>query len=316
MKIKEIFSGALILLLLMMGSPLKAQQDPMYTQYMFNMLPINPAYAGSRDVISLTALYRKQWVNVPGSPQTSTISIDAPIKKEKIGLGINVFNDRIGVFDNTNFMGMVSYRIRFAKTTLAFGMQGGVTQFKANYADVQTNQDGSVSDPAFSSNFVKYLPNVGAGVYWSSDKFYLGVSLPHMLNNKINNYVPVSASNNYFRASQFRHVFFIAGYVFRLNQDLVLKPSAIYKYVQGAPMQLDLNANLWIYDKLGFGLSYRSLDAISLLFELQATDQIRVGYSFDYSHSKIRAYTYQSHEIMLRYEFGYNRAKVISPRYF
>lgn len=315
MKLKILYC-LIFLWLHTLASPLWAQQDPMYTQYMFNMLPINPAYAGSRDVISLTALYRSQWVNVPGAPQTSTFSIDAPIKKEKIGLGLNVFNDRIGVFDNTNFMGMVSYRIRFAKTTLAFGMQGGVTQFKANYADVQTNSDGSATDPAYATNFVRFLPNVGAGVYWSSDRFYLGLSLPHMLNNKINNYVPISASNNYFRASQFRHVFLIAGYVIRLNQDLVLKPSAIYKYVQGAPMQLDLNANLWIYDKFGVGLSYRSLDAISVLFEVQATAQLRFGYSFDYSHSKIRSYTYQSHEFMLRYEFGYNRARVISPRYF
>jgi len=294
-----------------------AQQDPMYTQYMFNMLPLNPAYAGSRDVVSMTALYRNQWVNLPGAPQTTTFSIDAPIKKEKIGIGINVFNDRIGIFNNTSINAMGSYRIRLKKSTLAFGIQAGATQMSANYGGVRTSNLGNGGDPVFEQNFNAWLPNIGAGVYYSSDRFYVGLSLPHLLDNKISNYVKnQQVVDGYFGASQFRHVFLIGGYVFQLNRDLVLKPSLIYKFVEGAPMQLDLNCNLWIYDKFGIGASYRSIDAVSLLFEVQATQQIRFGYAFDYSHTRLRTFSYGSHEIMVRYEFGYNKSKVISPRYF
>ncbi len=297
--------------------PAHAQQDPTYTQYMFNMLPINPAYAGSRDVISMTAMYRKQWLSVPGAPQTMTFSADAPIKKERIGLGINVVNDKIGVFDNTSLMAMLSYRIRFKSSTLAFGVSGGFTQFTARYSSVMDVNGNAASsyDPSFT-DFSKALPNAGAGLYYSSDKFYLGVSLPHLISNQLNNYVPAQTIKDYFRSSQFRHVFVMGGYVFRLNEDLVLKPSFLFKYVYGAPTQLDLNCNLWLYDKFGLGFSYRSVDAVSAVLELQATPQIRIGYAYDWTHTKLRGYTSGSHEIMLRYEFGYNKARVISPRYF
>lgn len=294
-----------------------AQQDPAYTQYMFNMLPINPAYAGSRDVISMTAMYRKQWVNIPGAPETMTFSADAPLKNERLGVGINIMNDRIGIFNNLSANAMLSYRIRFERSTLAFGVQAGFTQFMAKYGEVQTTEGGVNSDGVFSQNApTRYLPNIGAGLYYSSNKFYFGVSLPKLLANQLNDFVPQQTIKDYFRSSQFRHVFVMGGYVFNLNQDLVLKPSFLYKVVSGAPMQLDLNCNLWIYNKFGIGASYRSFADVSLLLELQATNNIRIGYAYDWTHSRLRNYTYQSHEIMLRYEFGYTKSKVISPRYF
>ncbi|MFN0049144.1 MAG: type IX secretion system membrane protein PorP/SprF [Cytophagales bacterium] len=317
LKLKKVLVGIMLGLgLTALKNPVQAQQDPAYTQYMFNMLPINAAYAGSRDVISLTALYRRQWINVPGAPETVTFSADAPIRKEKLGIGINISNDKIGIFNNTNLMAMLAYRIRFSRSTLSFGVQAGVTQFSANYSSVRTDEFGAANDGAFAQDLRKWLPNIGAGVYYSSDKFYVGVSLPKLLSNQLNEYVPAQSIGDYFKSSQFRHVFFIGGYAFKLNQDLTLKPSFIYKYVLGAPMQLDLNCNLWIYDRFGIGASYRSLTDVSILLELQATNQIRIGYAYDWSHTQLRNYTSGSHEIMLRYEFGYNKSKVISPRYF
>lgn len=306
----------IILALTFSGNVVIAQQDPAYTQYMFNMLPVNPAYAGSRDVISLTALYRRQWVNIPGAPQTMTFSADAPIRKEKLGIGMNITDDRIGIFTNTNFMAMLSYRIRLRSTTLAFGIQGGFTQFNARYGEVVTSENGTSTDGVFAANLTKFLPNIGAGVYYSSDKFYIGVSLPKMLANQLNDYVPQNPNGNYFRSTQFQHVFVIGGYAFKLNDDLTLKPSFVYKYVLGSPMQLDLNCNLWLFDRFGIGASYRSLADISVLLEIQATNQIRFGYAYDYSPTRLSRYTSGSHEIMLRYEFGYNKSRVISPRYF
>jgi len=294
-----------------------AQQDAIYTQYMFNMLPLNPAYAGSRDVVSMTALYRDQWRGIQGAPQTMTFSADAPVANEKVGLGLTVANDRIGVYNTFGVTGSFAYRIRLKKSTLAFGVSAGFSQFSGNLTNVQTATESPGStgaDNAFNANISRFMPNVGAGVYYSSDKFYIGFSLPRLLNNELR---PQSANefNNVFRAQQFRHAFLMAGYVFKLSSSVKLKPSIIWKFVTNAPTQIDVNCNVWLYDKFGIGLSYRSLDAPSVMLEWQIDDNWRLGYAYDWS-TRLTAYTYGSSELMLRYEFGYNKAKVVTPRYF
>ncbi len=291
-----------------------AQHDPIYTQYMFNMLPVNPAYAGSRDVISMTALYRKQWINVAGAPRTLAFSADAPLKRKHIGLGVNIINDRIGVFDNTTLMAVFAYRIHLRKSILSFGMQGGITQVSALFGNVRTNDAGTITDGAFSQNLVLVQPNIGVGVYYTSDKFYMGLSIPHILNNQLHS--AVSSFNVDRKPAYLSQFFLIAGYIFRLNQEMVLKPSTLWKYVYGAPIQFDLNCNLWIYDKVAVGLSYRSMTALSVLLELQVTNEIRIGYAYDWTFTRLKNFTYGGHEIMLRYEFGHNKVKVITPRYF
>ncbi len=294
---------------------LYAQQDAMYTQYMFNMLAVNPAYAGSRDVLSLTALYRNQWTGLAGAPRTLTFSADMPLANEKLGLGLQISNDAIGVFNvfGANVSG--AYRIRFEKSTLAFGINAGITQFQANLLDAKIE-----NDPAFGANVNKTLPNIGAGLFWSNDRFYIGLSFPKLLNSNISSNAVVggiSVASKY-KAQQFRHAFFMAGYVINVSDLVKLKPSLLVKVVSGAPIQADINANIYFYDKIGVGISYRSLSSPSILLEWQATEQFRIGYAFDWT-TKVNNFGFvkaMSHEIMLRYEMGFNKAKVLSPRYF
>ncbi len=292
----------------------KAQQDAMYSQYMFNTLALNPAYAGSRDVLSVTGLFRRQWVNIEGAPMSSTLSADMPLQHKKIGVGLQVFDDRIGINKSTGFFTSYSYRLNIRRGTLAMGLQGGLTQYSANYTSVElSSMPTNAYDHAFSSNVSKVLPNVGTGLYYNCDKWYAGVSVPHLINNKL---VSKSSLLNGASASQFRHFFVMGGYVFTVNPDIRVKPSILFKAVSGAPMQFDFNTNVWFYDKFSIGLSYRTRDAVCLLFEMQTNEQLRIGYAFDYSVSNLRKYNAGSHEIMLRYELGFTRKKIVSPRFF
>ena len=292
-----------------------AQQDPMYSQYMFNTLIINPAYAGSRDVLSATALHRRQWINVDGAPVTTTFSIDAPVKNEKIGLGLTLINDNIGVSSNTGIFANYAYRIRLKNSgTLAMGLSAGASQFRANLSAVKTSSNGSDFDPAFSENQVRILPNFGAGLYYTTDKIYIGLSLPHLLNNKLaNDYANFSGNTS---ARQFRHLFLSLGGVVAINNNFKLKPSLLYKYVNAAPMQLDLNCNFWFYDILSIGASYRTNKTVVGLVEIQATPQFRIGYAYDINFSKTGPVNTGSHEIMMRYEFAFKKKKFLTPRYF
>ena len=288
------------------------QQDPQYSQYMFNTLALNPAYAGSRDVVSATALFRKQWVNTPGSPATATFSVDAPFKRERVGVGLVVFNDRIGITSTTGAYASYAFRMRLKKGTLALGLQAGFSQFKADYSSVVLDQNNTY-DGAFSSNFNKFMPNFGAGAYYKTDKFYIGLSLPKLVNNKLFKKSDTITDG----AHQTRHVFLMGGFVVALSPDVKLKPSTLIKLVEGAPIQMDINTNVWFYDIVSAGLSYRaSAGTLVSMVEIQATKQIRIGYAYDAGLGKIKVIGTGAHEIMARYEFGYVKAKVLSPRYF
>lgn len=295
---------------LLISASSKAQQDPIYAQYMFNMLAINPAYAGSRDVLSLTALYRYQWANISGAPRTFTFSGDLPILNEKVGLGITMNNDRVGVENRTNLYANVAYRIRLSKGTLAFGLSGGGTFFNADYTSIKTSSDGT-SDNAFNSVVNTFLPNIGGGIYYNTDRFYIGFAVPQLLTQKL-----VAATNDQSKAIQKRHLFLMSGFVFRVSETVKLKPSALIKYVDGAPLQFDVNLNAWLNDKIGVGASYRNGSSLALLLEFQATDQFRIGYAYEYATTRLNYVTFGTHELMVRYEFGFNKAKIISPRYF
>ncbi|HVD99564.1 MAG TPA: type IX secretion system membrane protein PorP/SprF [Cytophagaceae bacterium] len=302
----------ILVLLSIATSTVYAQQDAQYSQYMFNTLAINPAYAGSRDVISATALYRKQWVNTPGSPRTATFSVDAPFKKEKIGLGMVVFNDKIGITNTTGMYVSYAFRMRLKKGTLALGLQAGFSQYSADFSSVKLDQDNQY-DGAFASNVNKFMPNFGAGVYYNTDKFYIGVSLPRLVNNKMFNKADSAVSVS----KQVRHMFFMAGGVIPISQDVKLKPSTLIKIVEGAPLEFDLNTNVWFYDAVAAGISYRlGAGTIVSMIEVQASKQIRIGYAYDAAVGKSKVVGRGAHEIMARYEFGYVKAKVLSPRYF
>lgn len=301
-----------LLLMSVFVSQVQGQQEAMYSQYMFNTLAINPAYAGSRNVTSATALYRSQWVGIQGAPETITFSVDAPINSKRVGLGLQVFNDRIGITNTAGAFGSYAYRIRLNKGTLAFGLQAGASQYKADFQSVSLNSFPS-NDIAFSENINKVLLNFGAGMYYSTDRFYMGLSSPQILNNKLSNF---TVQNNNVYSGQAFHLFFATGYVFPLGDVLSLKPSILIKGVKGAPIEADLNATLWINDIIAFGLQYRTEADMAAMMEVQASSQLRIGYSYDRSLTKLVQFNSGSHEIMLRYEFGSKKGKILSPRYF
>ncbi|SFN02998.1 type IX secretion system membrane protein, PorP/SprF family [Chitinophaga sp. YR627] len=303
---------AVITCLILGLADVRAQQDAMYSQYMFNMMGVNPAYAGSRGVLSATALYRRQWVGIDGAPETSTFAFDMATRDNKVGLGIQAFNDKIGIMRTTGFYATYAYRIRFENEgSLAIGLQGGLSNFKADLTKVDLIDE---DDQAFVQNINVLLPCFGAGIYYNTDRFYAGFSIP----NLVKSYLRKDAV--YYRADvvakKYMHFFFIAGYVFDLNEDLKLKPSTLVKAVRGAPVQVDINANLWIRDVISVGASYRTGDAICGLAEVQINDQFRLGYAYDHTVSKLVKYNQGTHEIMLRYEFGWEKGRVLSPRYF
>lgn len=299
-------------MLLSISMGMLAQQDTQYSQYMFNTLAINPAYAGSRDVVSATALFRKQWVNTPGSPRTGTFSVDAPFKRERIGLGVMVFNDKIGITNTTGAYASYAFRMRLKKGTLALGLQAGFNQYTADFTSVVLDQSNQY-DGAFSSNVNKFMPNFGAGVYYNTDKFYIGVSMPRIVNNKFLKKSDTAVSVSH----QTRHVFIMSGMVIPLSTDIKLKPSTLIKLVEGAPIQVDINTNVWFYDAVAAGLSYRiSSGTLVSMIEIQATKQVRIGYAYDAALGQSRVVGRGAHEIMARYEFGYVKAKILSPRYF
>jgi type IX secretion system PorP/SprF family membrane protein len=289
---------------------LMAQTEPMYSQYMFNMMNINPAYAGSRSVPSLTTLFRKQWAGIPGAPQTTSLSLDMPLNDDKAGLGFQLLDDRLGVEKTTGAQVNYAYRIHISeKGVLAMGLRAGLLNYSANYSKVFTLTE---NDPAFYQNVSGLLPTAGAGVYYMTDKFYAGLSVPSLLQTRLNEQQQSSVTS---KVSNL-HFFATMGYVLTLSEDIKLKPSVLVKSVSGAPIQLDVNSNIWLQDKISFGLSYRTGDAVVGMVEWQMNDQLRFGYDYDHTVSALNPYNQGTHEIMLRYEFGSARSSYVSPRYF
>lgn len=306
-KIKIIIYCAVSIL---MGNSLKAQQNPMYTQYMFNTLAINPAYAGSRNVVSITSLYRNQWSGIEGAPKTGTLSADAPFLNKKIGLGAQLYSDKLGKTQTNGASLSAAYRIRMDKGSLSFGLQGNINQLKVNLTEVSLGSNQGL-DPAFATNINKTLFNFGTGVYYNSDRFYLGLSLQDLIPNDLSDDNGTKLSGK-----QEIHMFLASGYVFPLSDDFDFKPSFLIKGVKGAPVEADINATLWIKSVVGVGAQYRTNADISGLIELQVTPNIRIGYSYDHSVTRLQNFNSGSHEIMLRYEFGFESGKILSPRFF
>ncbi len=300
-----------------------AQQDPMYTHYMYNTLAVNPAYAGSRGALTLTGLARKQWVGFDGAPTSITGTAHTPIFGEKLGLGISFVNDKIGPIKNNQIYVDLAYHLKLnAKSKLSFGVKGGANMWSANLSQLKTGntlQDASSYSYNISNNIT---PNLGAGVYYYRERFYLGVSVPKMLQNKVGSTSQVDANGNPSGTSsllkeQF-HYFTIIGAVFNLSEGLQLKPTALVKATKAAPLQADLTAMFIIQEALHLGAMYRTNDAIGGLIGFNINPQFYVGYSYDFSvTNKTTKYNAGSHEVMLRYDLVYNnKTKIKSPRYF
>ncbi|MFY0594255.1 type IX secretion system membrane protein PorP/SprF [Roseivirga sp.] len=296
------------LVLMIFGQVGLAQQQVMFTQYMFNGLAINPAYAGSHDNITATFLAREQWVGLEGAPASQTFSLHSPINASgSANLGTLLIHDRIGVTDQTTAYLAFAYRIRFSGSArLAFGLQGGISNYNSKFSRI------SNADPVFANGDVNInRPNFGAGLYFNTNRFFAGVSVPQLVRSKLD----VNNSDSDSRLE--RHYFGYAGYVFDISRDLKFKPNLLIKYVENAPIEFDVNANFLIKDIIWAGLSYRSFDSFDALFQVQVNKQFQFGYSYDFATTTdLRRVNSGSHEIMLQYTFVFGKKKIISPRYF
>jgi type IX secretion system PorP/SprF family membrane protein len=296
------------------NSKLFAQTEPMYSQYMYNMLGVNPAYAGNREALSLNFFQRNQWVGIKGAPKTTSISMDQSIKDGKLGWGIQVYDDRLGVEAASGLNGMLSTRIQVSeKGILSGGLSFGMMNYRINLNEV--NNRNNPNDPSFISidNPSKWNPSLGMGIYYNTDRFYAGLATPSILKARLASYENMITS---IQTSNAFHLFANAGYVFDINEDVKLKPSTMIKMVSGAPIETDINLNVWLKDLLGFGASYRTGDAFVGMVELQATSNLRFGYAYDMPFNPLKYFTKGSHELMLRYEIGNFKTKIKSTRYF
>ncbi len=291
-----------------------SQQDAMYTHYMYNTLSINPAYAGSRDALTVTALHRSQWVDFKGAPITQTLTMHTPVFTKNMGLGLSVINDQIGPVKNTAFYIDYAYRIRLnKKSQLGFGLKAGVNMFNADFVNVETDQN---NDPSFNQDISNlFTPNFGFGLYYMRERFYAGISTPHLIENSYKYQNKIDQDK---LATDKRHYFLIAGTVFNLSRSVMLKPTALVKYTDASPMELDITASFILNNRLLLGAMYRTGDAAGILAGLNITEQFHIGYSFDWSFlNSTLKYNSGSHEIMLRYDFYFrNKSKIRSPRYF
>ncbi|WP_397362617.1 type IX secretion system membrane protein PorP/SprF [Olleya sp. R77988] len=314
---KKIKAYSIAILLLLGCAQTIAQQLPQFSQYMFNTISINPAYAGSRETISVVGLHRSQWVGLAGAPTTSTISVHTPLKDEKIGLGLSVINDELG-YENFVFVyGDFSYTIDLSeKTKLAFGLKAGFTHYNLD-------QEGFLDDPTvavdpFFSNFTnRWNPNIGVGAYLHQNRWYLGLSAPRILNTDYNESA-LDPEVDYIALERVGY-YLTAGYVFDLNATTKLKPSALVKVTNGAPISFDLSAHLLFNEKFWLGGSYRynrDTSTIGALTDFQISPQMRIGYAYEHYITDLRPYTGGTHELLLMFEVFKPTKRVKSPRYF
>ncbi len=284
-----------------------AQQDPQYTQYMYNMNVVNPAYAGSRESISITALYRKQWSGFEGAPETITFSAHSPIA-DKVGLGLSVIKDELGPISETNVYADFSYTLQLSKSLeLALGLKAGATFHDVGLIDLELQDP---NDPFFSQDINNTYPNIGAGAFLYADNFYVALSVPNLLNS-------VHLDENGIKyGSETNHYFVTAGYVFQVSENVKLKPSVLAKSAFNAPLSMDGNINALFYERFEIGASYRLDDSFSGLVGFQATPAIRIGYAYDRVVSDIDVVSDSSHEIILTFDLIFSKRAQRSPRYF
>jgi len=300
-----------VILLISLCSIAFAQQTALTSQYLMNRLVVNPAYAGSLDYYSISSSYRKQWVGIDGAPSTQNVSFNGPIMKGKLGVGLLLFRDVIGVTRQNNITGNFAYKIKGRnKKLLSFGIAGTVIFANNEWNKIKTTSD---NDNVFSSNTQKFtLPDFSAGIYYKTPKFHVGFSVPMFLNHKLKD-----DGSGYSIGNNFGDYNYLleAGTNFKLTNKIILRPSFMSRYIPNASYQLDLNILADFNNVIGVGVSYRTEDAIVGLVQVRFTDQIIFGYSFDQSISELQTYNNGSHEVFLRYDFRY-KVRSFDPRFF
>lgn len=302
-------------LLFCLSGKVNAQYDAMFTQYMFNEMFINPAYAGSKEAMSVTALHRQQWLNFPGRPVTTSFSLHGPLMEQKMGLGLSVLNEKIGVLNRNLIYADYAYRIKTsAKGRLAFGVMAGIHNQVNRFADLKTTDIGDVQVSQNSPSTI--APNFGTGIYFNTDKLYAGFSVPRMIDDRTTFDAKGNAVQNINVDPSRFHYYLTLGYVFSAGESVKIKPQTMVKAVQNAPFQYDVNVNVLIVDRIWAGLGYRSNSSAIGLLGAQITPQLMASYSYDYGLNSIQKYSQGSHELAISYLFAFKGRKVISPRYF
>jgi type IX secretion system PorP/SprF family membrane protein len=287
------------------------QQHPIFTQYMFNGLVLNPAYSGSHEAMTLTASFRSQWTGIKGAPQTEVFSAHSPIQFSRSAAGLLAAHDRVGVTNQYTMFGTYAYHIPVSKRAkISVGAQAGGTYHQANYNDLNVITQTGTADAAFAGTSSRFLPNLGIGAYYYSKTSYVGLSLPTLINNKWEKGDPLT------RGKQERHYFLTGGHVFNLNDKLMLKPNILLKWVEDGPFQYDLNVNLLINKVVWVGVSYRMQDSIDGIVQWNISDQMTIGYSYGFPTSALSTTQSGTHEMVVSFPFYKNKHIIRSPRYF
>jgi len=306
-----LFAGTLV-------STLQGQQDSQYTQYMYNTMSVNPAYAGSRGQLSIAALYRAQWVGLDGAPKTQTLNLHSPIRNSKLGYGISVVNDNIGdgVVQETYLDAVLSYTLDVSRTgKLSFGLKVGGNLLNLDFEKLRNFDSEPIQGDDISNNF---SPNFGIGAYYHTDKFYLGLSAPNMLETDYFDNSQRDANSVQFQSTERLNFYLITGYVFDLNSTLKFKPALLTKMVGGAPLQLDFSGTFLLNEKFSFGAAYRWDAAMSALVGFQLSEQLMLGLAYDKETTELGGTQFNdgSFEVFLRFELVKSFRRLVSPRFF
>ena len=279
---------------------LYAQQEPLFSRYMFNTLSITPAYAGSHEALRFSMQGRRQWAGIAGSPATGMVSADGVSKDTRAGWGFLAGYESIGLYRTTDIHGNYAYRMEMGEGNLALGIRAGGTFYEHNGADAELIDAG---DPLYSQNNSFFVPKMGVGAYYQDAQWFCGISVPNLATYRADRPFSLNDDRSFIR----RHYFAHAGFITELDRGIMLKPSFLIKYVKGAPIQADFNTQLYINNKIGFGAGYRTGDSFSLMIEFFPNEQIRIGYSYDATTSRLARYGANAHEVLLGYELENKR---------
>lgn len=309
---KKIYFKVAFALLFFMNA--EAQQDPHFTQYMYNMNVVNPAYAGSKESLSGGILYRAQWVDLEGAPRTGTFSLHSPVGKN-VGLGLSAVSDKIGPVEETNVYGDFSYILNLGGDhKLALGLKAGATFHKVGLFDQIGNGYVPHVDDAFSENTSNVYLNIGTGIFYYTDKYYIAASVPNFLKSK---HLDLTRNgDDYEFGSETQHYFVTAGYVFDLSSNTKFKPSVMMKSAFEAPTSFDVSANFLFFERLELGATYRLDDSMGGMVNFAITPSLRIGYAYDHVTSDLNIKTPASHEFMLLFDLNLTKKVSVSPRFF
>ena len=300
----------IVLLSIGFFSDIQAQQDPHYTQYMYNMNVINPAYAGSKKNLSFGLLYRKQWVDIEDAPSTFTLSGSSPVGKN-VGIGLSVISDKIGPVEENNVYGDFSYTLNLGgEHRLALGLKAGATFHKVGLYDQVYSNVPDADDPAFAENTNNTFLNIGTGLFYYTNKYYVAFSVPNMLKSTHLDY------NGKKFGTESLHYFLTGGYVFDLNPNLKFKPFTMIKSAFEAPVSVDVSTNFLFYEKFEIGATYRLEDSFGAMVNYAISPNLRIGYAYDHIVSDLNVTTPSSHEVILLFDLNFPKKVSQSPRYF